>query len=74
MNELGILMEVNENDNIAFYHIHTMKTDEQHKWNVGEIMNTEDFSRPSSYNPPKDSEKELLKKSEKKNSIIYQAG
>lgn len=53
MAELGILIEVNENDNIALYHIHTMKTEEQQKWIVGKIMNTDDFSRPPSYNPPK---------------------
>lgn len=53
MNKLGILTEVNENDNIVFYHIHTIKTYEQHEWNVGEILNTEDFSRPPSYNPQK---------------------
>lgn len=53
MNELGVLIGVNENDNIAFYHIHTIKTLEQYKWNVGEILKTEDFSRLPSYNPPK---------------------
>lgn len=53
MQELGVLQMVSEHDNIELYHVHTMKSEEHKLWNAGDIINTQQFSRQPSYNPPK---------------------
>lgn len=53
MDELGVLRTVERDDNINFYHVHTIKAYDQKKWSVGEIYDTQDFLREPSYNLPK---------------------
>lgn len=53
MDELGVLRTVERDDNINFYHVHTIKAYDQKKWSVGEIYDTQDFLRQPSYNPQK---------------------
>lgn len=43
MEELGILRTVERDDNINFYHVHTIKAYDQKKWSVGEIYDTQFF-------------------------------
>lgn len=49
MNELGVLKELNEDDDIKFYHVHRIKSCDDQSWNIGEKFDTDSFLRPTSY-------------------------